>query len=63
MAASLAKGKTVIYNAACEPYIQQLSRMLVNMGASIDGIGSNLLTVNGVSRLVGTEHIILPDMI
>ena len=63
MAASLAKGKTVIYNAACEPYIQQLSRMLVSMGASIDGIGSNLLTVNGVSRLAGTEHIILPDMI
>jgi hypothetical protein len=63
MAATLAEGKTVIYNAACEPYIQQLSRMLVNMGANIEGIGSNLLTVNGVRRLHGTSHTILPDMI
>ena len=63
MAASLAKGKTVIYNAACEPYIQQLCRMLVSMGAKIEGIGSNLLTVNGVEELGGAEHTILPDMI
>ncbi len=63
MASTLAKGDTVIYNAACEPYIQQLSRMLVSMGARIDGIGSNLLTVHGVERLHGTEHVILPDMI
>ena len=63
MAATLAEGKTVIYNAACEPYIQQLSRMLVNMGANIEGIGSNLLTVNGVRSLHGTSHTILPDMI
>lgn len=63
MAASLAKGKTVIYNAACEPYIQQLSRMLVNMGAKIEGIGSNLLTITGVPELHGTLHQILPDMI
>ena len=63
MAASLAKGRTTIYNAACEPYIQQLSRLLVGMGADIEGIGSNLLTVRGVDRLHGAEHKILPDMI
>jgi len=63
MAASLAKGTTTIYNAACEPYLQQLSKMLVRMGAKIEGIGSNLLTVHGVERLSGTEHTILPDMI
>lgn len=63
MAATLAKGKTVIYNAACEPYIQQLSKMLVSMGARIEGIGSNLLTVEGVETLHGTAHRILPDMI
>ncbi len=63
MAATLAKGTTTIYNAACEPYIQQLSRMLTAMGARIDGIGSNLLTVHGVDRLDGAVHTILPDMI
>lgn len=63
MAAVLAEGTTTIYNAACEPYIQQLSRMLVRMGAKIDGIGSNLLRINGVPRLSGTEHTLLPDMI
>ena len=63
MASVLAEGRTVIYNAACEPYIQQLCRMLVRMGARIEGIGSNLLTVTGVERLGGTEHTILPDMI
>lgn len=63
MTASLAEGQTTIYNAACEPYIQQLSKMLVGMGAKIDGIGSNLLRVTGVSALHGTEHKILPDMI
>lgn len=63
MAASLAFGKTTIYNAACEPYIQQLSRLLVAMGADIEGIGSNLLTIHGVDRLHGAEHKILPDMI
>lgn len=63
MAATLAEGETVIYNAACEPYIQQLSRMLVKMGAKIDGIGSNLLRITGVESLSGTEHTILPDMI
>ena len=63
MAASLAKGKTVIYNAACEPYIQQLCKMLNAMGADISGIGSNLLTVKGVKALQGTEHTLLPDMI
>lgn len=63
MAAVLAEGETVIYNAACEPYIQQLSKMLVSMGAKIDGIGSNLLRVNGVKELHGTSHRILPDMI
>ena len=63
MAATLAQGKTVIYNAACEPYVQQLSRLLVAMGARIDGIGSNLLTVTGVEALHGASHRILPDMI
>ena len=63
MAAALAEGETVIYNAACEPYIQQLSKMLVSMGAGIEGIGSNLLRVRGVKRLHGTSHRILPDMI
>lgn len=63
MAAVLAKGKTVIYNAACEPYIQQLCRMLNNMGAHIEGIGSNLLIINGVESLHGTSHKLLPDMI
>lgn len=63
MAAVLAEGTTTIYNAACEPYIQQLCRMLSAMGASISGIGSNLLTIDGVERLYGTSHRILPDMI
>lgn len=63
MAATLADGTTTIYNAACEPYVQQLSKMLVAMGADITGIGSNLLTINGVSELHGAEHTILPDMI
>jgi UDP-N-acetylglucosamine 1-carboxyvinyltransferase len=63
MAAVLAKGVTTIYNAACEPYLQQLCRMLVRMGAKIDGIGSNLLTITGVECLGGTDHRILPDMI
>ena len=63
MAAVLAEGETTIYNAACEPYIQQLSEMLNKMGANISGIGSNKLTVNGVSELKGCEHTILPDMI
>jgi len=63
MAASLANGVTTIYNAACEPYVQQLCMMLCRMGAQIEGIGSNLLTITGVKRLHGTEHRILPDMI
>jgi len=63
MAAVLAKGRTTLYNAACEPYIQQLCRMLVSMGARIDGIGSNLLYIDGVSELGGCHHRILPDMI
>ena len=63
MAAVLAKGHTTIYNAACEPYIQQLCRMLNNMGAKISGIASNLLTIEGMDRLHGTSHKILPDMI
>ncbi len=63
MAAVLAEGITTIYNAACEPYIQQLCLMLNRMGAKISGIGSNLLTIEGVSSLSGTEHAILPDMI
>ena len=63
MAAVLAKGKTVIYNAACEPYVQQLCHMLNSMGAKISGIASNLLTIEGVEHLHGTTHTILPDMI
>ena len=63
MAAVLAKGKTTIYNAACEPYVQQLCRTLNRMGAKIEGIASNLLTIEGVDELHGTEHTILPDMI
>lgn len=63
MAAVLAPGITTIFNAACEPYVQQLSKMLVSMGAKINGIGSNLLTIEGVNSLNGCEHRILPDMI
>lgn len=63
MAAVLAKGRTTIYNAACEPYIQQLCRMLCQMGARISGIGSNLLTIDGVETLHGASHEVLPDMI
>ena len=63
MAAVLAQGDTTIYNAACEPYVQQLCKMLVRMGACIDGIGSNLLRIHGVRSLAGTDHILLPDMI
>jgi len=63
MAATLAAGTTTIYNAACEPYIQQLCKMLVAMGARIEGIGSNLLTIHGVTQLSGCEHTLLPDMI
>lgn len=63
MAATMAEGTTTIYNAACEPYVQQLCRMLVSMGAKIDGIGSNLLTIKGVTSLNGCTHRILPDMI
>jgi UDP-N-acetylglucosamine 1-carboxyvinyltransferase len=63
MAAVLAKGTTTIYNAACEPYLQQLCKMLNRMGAKITGIGSNLLTIEGVNELSGTEHRLLPDMI
>ena len=63
MAAVLAKGKTEIYNAACEPYIQQLCKMLISMGANIKGIGSNLLIIEGVIALGGVEHKVLPDMI
>ncbi|WP_312555301.1 UDP-N-acetylglucosamine 1-carboxyvinyltransferase [Empedobacter brevis] len=63
MAAVLAKGTTTIYNAACEPYIQQLCKMLNRMGAKISGISSNLLTIEGVEKLDGTEHTCLPDMI
>lgn len=63
MAAVLAKGKTRIYNAACEPYLQQLCKMLNRMGANISGIGSNLLTIEGVESLHGTEHTMLPDMV
>ncbi|MBN3661866.1 MAG: UDP-N-acetylglucosamine 1-carboxyvinyltransferase [Ornithobacterium rhinotracheale] len=63
LAAVLAEGTTTIYNAACEPYIQQLCTMLVNMGAKIEGIKSNLLTITGVEKLHGTEHTCLPDMI
>ena len=63
MAAVLATGTTTIYNAACEPYLQQLCKMLNRMGAKISGIGSNLLTIEGVDSLAGTEHTMLPDMI
>jgi UDP-N-acetylglucosamine 1-carboxyvinyltransferase len=63
MAAVLAEGKSTIYHAACEPYVQQLCKMLNIMGAKISGIGSNLLTIEGVTRLTGCEHTILPDMI
>jgi len=63
MASVLAKGKTTIYNAACEPYIQQLCGLLVKMGANIEGIGSNLLVISGVRKLSGANHTILPDMI
>jgi UDP-N-acetylglucosamine 1-carboxyvinyltransferase len=63
MAAVLAKGKTTIYNAACEPYLQQLCNMLVRMGAKISGIGSNLLIIEGVKKLGSTTHRVLPDMV
>src|SRR5690606_17417084 len=63
MAAVLAEGKTTIYNAACEPYLQQLCKMLNSMGAKITGVGSNLLEIEGVEKLGGCEHRILPDMI
>ncbi|MBO5456209.1 MAG: UDP-N-acetylglucosamine 1-carboxyvinyltransferase [Muribaculaceae bacterium] len=63
MAAALAEGTTTIYNAACEPYVQQLCKMLVRMGVKIEGIGSNLLHITGTNKLTGTEHTILPDMI
>jgi UDP-N-acetylglucosamine 1-carboxyvinyltransferase len=63
MAAVLTQGKTTIYNAACEPYLQQLSKMLVRMGAKISGIGSNMLEIEGVTHLGGTVHTMLPDMI
>ena len=63
MAATLAEGITTIYNAACEPYLQQLCKMLNRMGAKISGIASNLLTIEGVDKLKGTEHTVLPDMI
>ena len=63
MAACLTPGTTTIYNAACEPYIQQLCKMLMQMGAQISGVGSNLLTITGVEGLRGTEHTLLPDMI
>ena len=63
MAAVLAEGETTIYNAACEPYLQQLSKMLNNMGAKISGVGSNLLRIEGVDSLGGVKHRILPDMI
>ena len=63
MAATMAEGTTTIYNAACEPYVQQLCHMLCQMGAKISGIGSNLLTIEGVKELKGAEHKLLPDMI
>ncbi len=63
MAAVFAEGETIIYNAACEPYVEQLSHMLVRMGAKIEGIGSNRLTVKGVTGLSGCRHRLLPDMI
>lgn len=63
MAASLAEGKTVIYNAACEPYLQQLCKMLISMGVTMEGVGSNLLTIYGCEKLRGASHSVLPDMI
>lgn len=63
MAAVLAEGQTTIYNAACEPYLQQLCKMLNRMGAKITGVGSNLLVIDGVEKLGGTDHSMLPDMI
>ncbi len=63
MAAVMAEGTTTIYNAACEPYVQQLCRMLISMGAKIDGVGSNLLSIRGVTSLGGCNHRLLPDMI
>ena len=63
MASVLAEGTTTIYNAACEPYLQQLCKMLNNMGAKISGVGSNLLTIEGVKSLHGAQHTLLPDMI
>lgn len=63
MASVMAKGITTIYNAACEPYVQQLCKMLIKMGAKINGVGSNMLTIEGVTYLNGTEHLLLPDMI
>lgn len=63
MAAVLAEGRTTIYNAACEPYVQQLCKMLISMGARIEGVGSNLLHIDGVTKLHGCDHTILPDMI
>ncbi|MEQ8532614.1 MAG: UDP-N-acetylglucosamine 1-carboxyvinyltransferase, partial [Imperialibacter sp.] len=63
MAASMAKGTTTVYNAACEPYIQQLCKMINRMGGKISGVGSNLLVIEGVESLGGTEHTMLPDMI
>jgi len=63
MAATLANGITTIYNAACEPYLQQLCKMLISMGAKIQGVGSNLLTIVGVPSLTGCTHLLLPDMI
>ena len=63
MASVLADGKTTIYNAACEPYIQQLCKLLISMGARIDGLGSNLLKITGVNELKGSNHTVLPDMI
>jgi UDP-N-acetylglucosamine 1-carboxyvinyltransferase len=63
MAATLATGTTTIYNAACEPYIQQLCKMLIRMGANIQGVGSNMLVITGVAKLNGTTHSMLPDMI
>ena len=63
MAAVLAQGTTTVYNAACEPYLQQLCKMLNSMGAKISGVGSNLLTIEGVKSLSGTEHRLLPDMV
>jgi len=63
MAAVLAEGETIIYNAACEPYVQQLSKLLIRMGAKIEGVGSNRLIIQGVERLSGCDHRVLPDMI